>query len=219
MPDEAELEGEVNMQHRRTVAWPALAVMALGVVYAGNGMTGQAPDGKIGTLINETCGGCHGADGNSVVPEFPKLAGQQKAYLLREMKDYKEGRRQNDIMVPIMSGLSDADMEALAAYYADQEPQPGSVGKPELLALGKRVYLDGNTKTGVPSCDGCHEENGEGSKKFPRVAGQHVAYTMDQVAQYASGKRSNGVKVMRTIAERLTKEEVEAVSEYMASLK
>ena len=146
------------------------------------------------SLIAESCAGCHGVDGNSVVDAFPKLAGQQKVYLLR-------------------------DLTAIAAYYADQTPTPGVVTRSELLPLGKRVYLEGNTKSGVPSCDGCHEENGEGSKKFPRVAGQHAAYALDQVAQYASGKRSNGVKVMRTIAERLTKEEAEAVAEYMTSLK
>lgn len=167
----------------------------------------------------ELCAGCHGADGNSAVADFPRLAGQQKVYLLREMLDYKEGRRQNEIMTPLMTGLSEADMEALASFYARQEPAEGVVNKPQLLALGKRVYLEGNTKSGVPSCDGCHEENGEGSKKFPRLAGQHTAYTQAQLAQYASGKRSNGVKVMRTIAERLTPEEAEAVAEYMASLK
>lgn len=165
------------------------------------------------------CAGCHGADGNSAAPEFPRLAGQQKVYLLREMLDYKEGRRQNEIMTPLMTSLSEADMEALAGFYAKQAPADGVVNKPPLLALGKRVYLEGNTKSGVPSCDGCHEENGEGSKKFPRLAGQHPAYTLAQLAQYATGKRSNGVKVMRTIAERLTPEEAEAVAEYMASLK
>lgn len=191
-------------------------LLALGTSYA-TLAAGGSP--KAETLAAETCGGCHGPDGNSTVPEFPKLAGQQKTYLLREMLDYKEGRRQNEIMTPLMSTLTDEDMNQLAAYYAAQAPSAGTVTKPELLALGKRLYLEGNTKSGVPSCDGCHEENGEGSKKFPRVAGQHVAYTLDQITQYASGKRSNGVKVMRTIAERLTKEEAAAVAEYMASLK
>ena len=184
----------------------------------GIALSGQG-GAKVESLIAESCAGCHGVDGNSVVDAFPKLAGQQKVYLLREMKDYKEGRRQSDVMVPILAPLSEEDLTAIAAYYADQTPTPGVVTRSELLPLGKRVYLEGNTKSGVPSCDGCHEENGEGSKKFPRVAGQHAAYALDQVAQYASGKRSNGVKVMRTIAERLTKEEAEAVSEYMTSLK
>lgn len=202
--------------------WRKTQVISVGLTlclgYAANGLSGQG-DAKAERVAAEVCGGCHGADGNSVVPEFPKLAGQQKVYLLREMMDYKEGRRQSEVMVPMITSLSEEDMTKLAAFYADQGPAAVKVGKPELLALGKRIYLEGNTKSGVPSCDGCHEENGEGSKKFPRVAGQHVTYTLDQIAQYASGKRSNGVKVMRTIAERLTKEEAEAVAEYMASLK
>lgn len=170
-------------------------------------------------LAQEVCAACHGADGNSTVPDFPKLAGQQKTYLVREMLAYKEGRRQNEIMSPLMGTLSNAAMEDLASHYANQEPSPGVVGKPPLLALGKRVYLEGNAESGVPSCDGCHEENGEGSKKFPRLAGQHVAYTLAQLAQYATGKRTHGVKLMRTVAERLTPEEAEAVAEYLASLK
>jgi cytochrome c553 len=200
---------------KSVLAW---AILVLGSSHGPTGL-GAEPDAKVKQLAAETCGGCHSADGNSVVPEFPKLAGQQKSYLLREMLDYKEGRRHSDVMAPLMTQLGQDDMNKLADYYAAQPPAPGTVSKPELLALGKRVYLEGNTKSGVPSCDGCHEENGEGSKKFPRVAGQHVAYTLGQIDQYASGKRSNGVKVMRTIAERLTKEEAEAVAEYRASLK
>jgi len=194
-------------------------ILAVTLAVASCSTWSWAADSGSVKLATEVCGGCHGADGNSIVPDFPKLAGQQKAYLLREMLDYKEGRRQSEIMAPFMGPLSSADMETLATYYAKQEPSDGVVGKPALLELGKRVYLEGNTKSGVPSCDGCHEENGEGSKKFPRLAGQHVAYTLEQLSQYASGKRSNGVKVMRTIAERLTPQEAEAVAEYMASLK
>lgn len=191
----------------------------LGATYGTFSFSGPIEEPKLMAMVNETCAGCHGPDGNSTVPDFPRLAGQQKTYLLREMLDYKEGRRQNDVMVPLMTQLGQEDMNKLADYFASQKPAPGSVTKPELLALGKRIYLEGNTKSGVPSCDGCHEENGEGSKKFPRVAGQQATYTLGQIEQYASGKRSNGVKVMRTIAERLTKEEAQAVAEYMASLK
>lgn len=200
---------------KSVLAW---AILVLGSSHGPTGLAAEL-DAKVKQLAAESCGGCHGADGNSVVPEFPKLAGQQQVYLLREMTDYKEGRRHSEVMVPMVASLSEAEMAGLAAYYAGQAPSPGIVSKPALLPLGKRVYLEGNTKSGVPSCDGCHEENGEGSKKFPRVAGQHVPYLLDQVTQYASGKRTNGVKVMRTIAERLTKEEAEAVAEYMASLK
>ncbi|MFN3594720.1 MAG: c-type cytochrome [Thiobacillaceae bacterium] len=196
-----------------------MSALSLGVGFTVLGSTAENGGARLMALVNETCAACHGPDGNSVVPDFPKLGGQQKSYLLREMQDYKEGRRQHEIMSTLMAGLSEDDLGALADYYAAQTPTPGEVSKPELLSLGKRIYLEGNTQSGVPSCDGCHEENGEGSKKFPRVAGQHAAYSLEQLNQYATGRRSNGVKVMRTIAQRLTREEAEAVAQYMASLK
>lgn len=198
----------------------AFTILTLGLAmaaYAADGLKGDAGKGKV--LASESCAACHGADGNSTAPTFPKLAAQHESYLLRELQDYKSGARANDIMTPIVAGLSDQDMADLAAYYAKQEAADGQVNNPALMDLGKRIYLQGNDKSGVPSCDGCHEEGGEGSKRFPRVAGQHVEYTLEQIRQYATGKRTNGKKVMRTVAERLTDEEARAVAEYMASLK
>lgn len=164
------------------------------------------------------CAGCHGADGNSVAPNFPNLAGQQKKYLLRELSDYKSGKRVSEVMVPLVAGLSDVDLAELAAYYANQKPSPATVGDPALLKLGKNLYLKGNSKTDVPSCDGCHEENGAGDGKFPRVAGQRVDYVLDQFRLYAAGKRTNGTRVMQTVAERMSEQEARAVAEYMASM-
>lgn len=164
------------------------------------------------------CAGCHGEDGNSVAPNFPNLAGQQKKYLLREMTDYRDGKRVSELMAPLMAGLSDADLAALAAWYAKQKPAPAVAGDPALMKLGKSLYLKGNSKTDVPSCDGCHEENGAGDGKFPRVAGQRVDYVLDQFRLYAAGKRTNGTRVMQTVAERMSEEEARAVAEYMASM-
>lgn len=201
----------------RNTLWTSL-VMVLGAGYAINGLSGEV-EAKVRALVTETCVGCHGVDGNSPIPTVPKIAGQQKVYLLNELKFYKEEKRHSDVMTAMVASLNDDELAGLAAYYSAQTPSPGEVTKPNLLALGKRVYLEGNTKSGVPSCDGCHEENGEGSKKFPRVAGQHVPYVLEELGRYAADKRNSGSKVMRTVAERLTKEEAEAVAEYMASQK
>lgn len=173
---------------------------------------------KAASIASEVCGGCHGADGNSLVPAFPKLAGQQQVYLLRELKDYKSGKRVSEIMVPLVANLSDDDLSQLAAYYAKQKPTAGKVNTPSLLSLGKELYLQGNSKTDVPSCDGCHEENGSGGGKFPRVAGQHTEYVLDQFRLYATGKRTNGARVMQAVASRMSEEEARAVIEYMASM-
>jgi len=169
-------------------------------------------------IANEMCAGCHGADGNSMVPGFPKLAGQQKVYLLRELKDYRSGKRVSEIMAPLVSTLSDQDVADLADFYAKQKPAPGVAGNPALLSVGKNLYLKGNSNTDVPSCDSCHEEDGSGSGKFPRVAGQHVDYALDQFRLYATGKRTNGSRVMQAVANRMSEEETRAVAEYMASM-
>ena len=186
------------------------------------GMIGavQAADdaAKAASTATEVCGGCHGADGNSIATTFPKLAGQQKVYLLRELKDYKSGKRVSEMMVPFVAGLSDDDLPHLAAYYAKQKPAAGVAGDAKMLAVGKNLYLKGNSKTDVPSCDSCHEEDGSGSGKFPRVAGQHVDYALDQFRLYAIGKRTNGSRVMQAVAERMSEEETRAVAEYMASM-
>jgi len=170
------------------------------------------------TAAANICAGCHGADGNSVATTFPKLAGQQNKYLLKELKDYKSGKRVSEIMAPFMTPLSEDDLTELAAYYAKQKPAPGVPGDPALLAVGKALYLKGNSKTDVPSCDGCHDENGNGDGKFPRVAGQHVDYTLDQFRLYAAGRRTNGARVMQAVAERMSEKEARAVAEYMASM-
>ncbi len=186
-----------------------MALLGMGLAFAARA---DAPAAAV------TCAGCHGADGTSVAPNFPNLAGQQKKYLLREMTDYRDGKRVSELMVPLMSGLSDAELAALAAWYAKQQPAPATAGDPALIKQGKALYLKGNSKTDVPSCDGCHEENGAGDGKFPRVAGQRVDYVLDQFRLYAAGKRTNGTRVMQTVAERMSEEEARAVAEYMASM-
>jgi len=170
-------------------------------------------------IAKERCSACHGEDGNSVVPGFPKLAGQQASYLLREMKDYLAGKRSSEIMQPALANLTEGELEGLAHHFAAQAPSAGEVTRPELLPLGKRIYLEGNAGNGVPACSGCHEDNGAGVGKFPRVAGQHAEYALEQLRQYASGQRNNGVRIMRTIAQRLSADESVAVVEYMSSLK
>lgn len=183
---------------------------------AGPAIKGDLAKGE--ALMAERCAACHGPDGNSPVPNFPKLAGQHPEYLLHELNEYKEHHRDNEMMVPMVEGLSDEDMADLAVFLAAQKPAPGTVTDPSLLPLGKKIYLEGNPDTGVPSCDGCHEEGGEGSSRYPRIAGQNVEYTLEQFRLYTSGKRQFGKKVMRTVAERLTEQETRAVAEYMASL-
>ncbi|MBI5330527.1 MAG: cytochrome c4 [Betaproteobacteria bacterium] len=196
----------------------AALVLGFGLACAASAAPGKGDAAKGAALAAQSCSSCHGPDGNSAVAAFPKLAGQQEQYLAREMKDFKEGRRESEVMAPFLVSLNDQDLADLAAFYAKQKPAAAKGGDAALIKAGKKLYLEGNSKSGVPSCDGCHEEDGTGSKKFPRVAGQHVDYILEQMRLYAAGKRKNGVKVMLTVAERLTEQETRAVSEYMASM-
>ncbi|NTV95686.1 MAG: cytochrome c4 [Thiobacillus sp.] len=196
----------------------ALALTGGGMTASNAGPAIKGDPAKGQALMAERCAACHGPDGNSQAPTFPKLAGQHAEYLLHEINEYKEHHRESDMMQPLVADLSDEDVANLAVFLAAQKPTPGVVSEPALLPLGKDVYLKGNPATGVPSCDGCHEEGGEGSARFPRIAGQNVEYTLEQFRLYVAGKRPFGKKVMRTVAERLSEKEARAVAEYMASL-
>ncbi len=205
------------MTHPTPNLLATLVLLGFGATLSGS-VAADSPAARAATTATTVCAGCHGADGNSETTTFPKLAGQQKVYLLRELKDYKRGKRVSEIMAPFMTSLSDDELSELAAYYAKQKPTPGIVGDPTLLGIGKALYLKGNSRTDVPSCDSCHEEDGTGYGRFPRVAGQHVDYALDQFRLYAAGKRTNGARVMQAVAERMSEQETRAVAEYMASM-
>lgn len=167
----------------------------------------------------EVCTPCHGPDGNSVAPNFPKLAGQQVDYLTKQLNEFLSGKRKNDIMTAILPGIQKSDVPALAAYFAGRKQTPGTATDPKLAEVGKRLYDDGNTDSGVPACMGCHQPRGEGNERYPRLAGQHQIYTLQQMADFKAGVRSNDKgRVMRAVAERMTEQEMQAVSEYIAGL-
>lgn len=206
------------MRHPSLKAIAGLTLFAGGVAFSSAAETVKGDPAKAVPIVERLCMACHGQDGNSLVPNFPKLAGQHPEYLLQELQEYKEHHRDNEMMSPVVQELSAADMANLAVYFAAQKPVPGTTTDPGLLALGKKIYLEGNSDSGLPSCDGCHEEDGSGSARFPRIAGQNPEYTLEQFRLYAGGQRKFGKKVMRTVAERITEQEAKAVAEYIASM-
>lgn len=169
------------------------------------------------SIVSAVCSGCHGPDGNSTQPAYPKLAGLQVQYLSKQLKDYQAGRRLSEVMGPVAGSLSPENVEDLAAYYGQQKPAPGMVRDQSLLQPGKKLYEDGNADSGVPSCSGCHYPDGSGTARFPRLAGQHPEYTLQQLRQFAISKRENAL-IMQSVALRMTEQEMKAVAEYVASL-
>ena len=170
-------------------------------------------------LVGAVCQSCHMIDGNSVVPLFPKLAGQQAHYLESRLEAWRDGRRPIPVMDPIRDRVRSRDVEALADYFASKTTAPGVVGNPSLAAEGRLLYLDGNEETGVPACEACHQWDGEGNELYPRLAGQHQAYTIKTLQDYRSGARkSDRREIMNKIAGRMTDHEIEAVAEHIAGL-
>jgi cytochrome c553 len=206
------------MRFNSAKAIAGLALFAGGMAASIAAQTLKGDPGKAVAIVEKSCSACHGQDGHSPVPNFPNLAGHRPEYLLHELQEYRNHHRESEMMGPLAQDLSEADMINLSVYFAGQKPQPVPGTEPGLMALGKQIYLDGLPDKGVPACAGCHEEDGAGTSRFPRVAGQHVEYIVDQFNQYATGKRKFGKKVMRTVAERMTEQEVRAVAEYVATM-
>ncbi|WP_221793509.1 c-type cytochrome [Oceanobacter mangrovi] len=186
---------------------------------ANSAYQGSADAGK---AKSATCAACHGADGNSMVPTFPKLAGQGERYLIKQITDIREGRRSVPEMTAFVAALSDHDIADLAAYFGSQTPTGGGA-KEELVELGQKIYRSGIESKGVPACLACHGPNGKGVELagFPQLAGQHEAYTSKQLHNFSSGARTNDgdTKMMRDVAYRLHDSEIEAVANYIQGLR
>jgi len=168
----------------------------------------------------QLCASCHNPDGNSVIPENPKIAGLHVKYLARQLKDFKSGDRASPIMSTIIPMVDESEFKALAKYFSEQKRLPGTSDKADLLEKGKQIYLEGVIGTAVPACGGCHGEDGSGNDKFPRLNGQNPPYVVQQLQNFKNGVRTNDPKaVMRAVSKRLTDEEMAAVAEYIVTLK
>lgn len=189
-----------------------MSIVSVNCVAAGNPVAGKAK--------SNVCAACHGADGNSTNPAWPKLAGQHPEYLAKQLYDYREGRRENPQMSPMAQNLSDEDIADLSAYYASQK-NSGGQAKPELLETGEKMYRAGNIDVGVPACAACHGPYGRGNPpaKYPALAGQHATYIEAQLNAFREDSRANDLnKVMRNVVDRMSDEEIKAVSNYIQGL-
>lgn len=181
----------------------------------------QAGDPARGQELSQACAACHGSDGNSVNPEWPKLAGQHESYIHKQLMNYKSGRRENALMVGQVANLDDQDMRDLGAFYARQQISPGTADE-SVAERGERIYRGGIPAAGVAACTACHGPTGRGNPAamFPAVAAQHARYNSDQLRYFRSEQRANdNGRMMRNLAARLSDADIRAVSEYMAGLR
>ena len=192
-------------------------LLTLGVT----GLAQAAGDATAGQTKAAVCGACHGPDGNSAAPTFPKLAGQGERYLLKQLKDIKSGARPVVPMTGLLDNLSDQDLADLSAYFASQK---GSVGAadPKLVERGEALFRGGKVEDGMPACTGCHSPDGSGNAAagFPKLGGQHAQYVATQLTNFREGVRTNDgdTMIMRAIAAKLSNKDIEAVSSYIQGL-
>lgn len=181
-----------------------------------------AGDAAAGQAKVAVCGACHGPDGNSLVPIFPKLAGQGEGYLLKELLDIQAGRRAVPEMTGQLTSLAPQDLADIAAFYAGQTANAG-VTDPALAAQGAALYHGGRLEAGLPACSACHGPNGAGlaAAGFPQLSGQQAAYTLKQLTNFRSGARNNDgdAMIMRTVAGKLTDSDIAALAAYIQGLR
>lgn len=181
----------------------------------------EGGNAEAGKTKSASCAACHGADGNSTNPEWPKLAGQHASYIMKQLANFKEDKRVNAIMSPMAKPLSEQEVADLAAYFASQPKKLGEADQSK-VALGEQVYKGGNNATGVAACAACHGPTGTGNPaaNFPALSGQQTTYVKNQLNAFRKGERANDAgKMMQNVAAGMTDAEIDAVAEYIAGLK
>ncbi len=181
---------------------------------------GAELDAEVRQLTMRVCASCHGPTGASISPLYPNLAGQQAAYIEAQLHGFRDRTRGDPSAMAMMWGmssqLSDDMIKRLGAYYAALSPAPGTPGDKQIIAKGRQLYDQGGSTGGSPACGACHGPNAEGSEGIPRLAGQHPAYVVKQLAYFKSRQRGNA-PAMHAVADTLTLEDMEAVAAYVAS--
>jgi cytochrome c553 len=197
----------------------AAALSAASTAAAADAKAPAKPDAAKGqATATAVCAACHTSDGSRGSPANPILQGQHPEYLVKQLGEFKSGKRDNAIMKGFASTLSDDDMRNVSAFYAGKSAKPGFAKSKDLATLGERIYRGGIADRSVPACAGCHSPNGAGiPAQYPRLAGQHADYTAAQMVAFRDGVRNNNA-VMTGVAAKLNDREIKAVADYIAGL-
>jgi cytochrome c553 len=179
----------------------------------------KKPDLVAGEAKASVCMGCHAADGSRGTPANPILQGQHPAYLVKQLTEFKSGKRKNAVMTGMAAMLTDEDVRNVAAFYGSKQAKPGAAKSDELAKLGAKIYRGGIASKSVAACAACHSPNGAGiPAQYPRLAGQHRDYTRAQLVAFRQGERTNSAQ-MTAIAATLSDKEIDALADYIAGLR
>ncbi len=176
-------------------------------------------DAAKGQQLSATCQACHTADGTRGAPVNPILQGQHPEYMVKQLIEFKTGKRKNAVMTGMAATLSEEDMKHVAAFYSGKQAKPGAAKSKETVSLGEQIWRGGIQAKAVPACAGCHSPNGAGlPAQYPRIGSQHGEYTEAQMLAFRSGLRANSAQMV-TIAARMSDIEIKAVADYSAGLR
>jgi len=180
----------------------------------------SAPDPAKGAALSASvCAACHTNDGSRGVAANPIIQGQHPDYLVKQLVEFKAGKRDNPVMKSMAAPLSETDMRNVAAFYASKQPKPGFAKNKDLVAHGEKIYRGGIADRSVPACSGCHGPSGAGiPAQYPRLAGQHADYVEAQLVAFRSGTRHNN-PVMTAVAAKLNDRDIKALADYVAGLR
>jgi cytochrome c553 len=198
--------------------------VALAALSAATPVWSAGGDAAAGQTKAAVCAACHGVDGNSVDPQYPKIAGQHAEYIAQQLALFKSAKRQNPIMLGFAMTLSDQDMLDLGAYFATQKAKPGLADE-ALVPVGQVLYQMGDAKRGIPACMACHGPTGHGNpaSRYPAIGAQHAQYTADLLRRFRGGavygdENDANAKIMSQVAATLTDAEIEALASYLQGI-
>ena len=196
-----------------------LSALATAPALAADAKAPLKADAAKGGTLSAACQACHTSDGSRGAPANPILQGQHPEYLVKQLTEFKSGKRANAIMKGMAAPLSADDMTHIAAFYASKSAKAGFAKNKDTVTLGEKIYRGGIADRSIPACSGCHSPNGAGiPAQYPRVAGQHADYTEAQLVAFRSGVRTNSAQ-MTGVAAKMNDREIKAVSDYIAGLR
>ncbi len=193
-------------------------LLSTGLLILFGGTAAANPD-LAKSIVKEKCHLCHGEEGEASSAIYPRLAGQNQNYLIKQLKNFRDGKRKSDTMNEMAKDLKDDEIDALAAYFSSKPALTHRVRDKGFAAVGEYLFKKGNKYSGIPACKSCHGDFGQGSDQLPRLAGQHKRYVADQLHAFGERARTNDNAIMHTIANKLTEMEIEALALYVSGLK